>query len=170
MLKKSNLRNTAAGILFSSMISLSFSTGGAMAEENTRTGVHKAKGQTIYTPTYSHIYSGNKQAPLYVAATLIIRNTDTTNSLTLVSADYFDSAGKIVRKYLEKPVVIAPLASTRYFVSESDKEGGSGASFIVKWKSDDMICQPIVESIMVSTQFQQGVSFTSRGEVIEESK
>jgi len=127
-----------------------------------------SKGQTVYVPVYSHIYSGNKERPFDLAATVSIRNTDPNNAITVLSADYYDSNAKLVRKYVEKPIQLNAMASTRYIIKESDKTGGSGASFVVKWKADHSVNPPIIESVMIGTQGQQGLSFTSRGQVIKE--
>ena len=67
---------------------------------------------------------------------------------------------------METLVTLKPLESIRYVIPEKDKTGGSGANFIVEWKSDKFVNPPIVESIMIGTQSQQGVSFTSRGQTI----
>ena len=61
-----------------------------------------------------------------------------------------------------------PLASTRYIVPESDRTGGSGANFIVRWEADTEVNKAIVEGIMIGTKMQQGISFVSRGQVIKE--
>ena len=126
----------------------------------------KSIGQTLYVPVYSHIYSGDRERPLYLAVTISIRNTDPNQSIQLTAIDYFDSEGKLLRRYLEKPVSLAPMASTRYIVGESDKAGGSGANFIVRWESAEPVSPPITEGIMISTASQLGISFTSRGQVI----
>lgn len=128
--------------------------------------IEKSTGQTIYVPVYSHIYIGDKEFPFYLTATLSIRNTDPKHSMTILEVNYHDSNGKLIKKYLDEPKVLNPLASTRYVIQESDKSGGSGASFIVKWKSDPPICFPIIESVMIGTRAQQGISFTSRGQII----
>jgi hypothetical protein len=124
--------------------------------------------QTIYVPVYSHIYADEryKDKPFNLTATLSIRNTDTEHELTLKRVDYLDSQGKLLKNYLNKPVTIAPLASTRYIVQESESKGGSGAKFIVGWSSGHSVLAPIVESIMIGTKLQQGISFLSRGKVI----
>ncbi len=127
-----------------------------------------SKGQTVYVPVYSHIYSGDREHPFYLAATLSVRNTDPKHAITILSVDYYDSKGKLLRPYLENPIILKPLATTRYIIKESDKSGGSGANFIVKWKSDVKINAPIIESIMIGTKTQQGISFISRGRVIQE--
>ena len=128
----------------------------------------KSKGQTLYVPVYSHIYSGDRERPTYLAATVSIRNTDPNHAIRLEVVDYFDSEGKLLRRYLEKPFTLKPMASTRYVVSESDKAGGSGANFMIRWKSDTPVNAPIAEGIMISTASQLGISFTSRGQVIKE--
>jgi len=126
-------------------------------------------GQSIYVPIYSHIYSGDREHPFLLAAILSIRNIDPQHSITVLGADYFDSDGNLLRKYLEEPVKLAPLASKRYVVGESDKSGGSGAKFIVKWQSPTKVNPPIVEGVMIGTKMQQGISFVSRGQPLQES-
>ena len=126
----------------------------------------KTKGQTLYVPVYSHIYSGDRERPVYLAATLSIRNTDPAHAIRLVRVDYFNSEGKLLRRYLDQPVELVPMASTRYIVGESDKAGGSGANFIVRWEASTPVSPPVAEGIMISTASQLGISFTSRGQII----
>ena len=132
------------------------------------TEISLSRGQTVYVPIYSHIYSGDREHPFYLAATLSIRNTDQNYQITIIAIDYYDTTGKLIKKYLVTPIVLQARASTRYVVKESDKTGGSGANFIVKWKSVYNVNPPIIESVMIGTQIQQGISFTSRGQVIRE--
>ncbi|MCB2147871.1 MAG: DUF3124 domain-containing protein [Deltaproteobacteria bacterium] len=125
------------------------------------------KGQTVYVPVYSHIYSGDREQPFYLAATLSIRNTDTRHAILLTAVDYYDSEGKFLKHYLDKDVSLNAMATQRYVVPESDKSGGSGAKFIIKWQSEKPVVEPLIESVMISTKTQQGISFTSRGRVLE---
>lgn len=125
------------------------------------------KGQTVYVPVYSHIYSGNREQPFYLAATLSIRNTDTRHAITLTAVDYYDSEGKFLKHYLDRALSLKAMGTKRYVIPESDKSGGSGAKFIVKWQSDQPVAEPLIESVMISTKTQQGISFTSRGRVLE---
>ena len=126
----------------------------------------KTKGQTLYVPVYSHIYSGDRERPVYLAATLSIRNTDPAHAIRLVRVDYFNSEGKLLRRYLDQPIELGPMASTRFIVGESDKAGGSGANFIVRWEASTPVSPPVAEGIMISTASQLGISFTSRGQII----
>ena len=125
-------------------------------------------GQTLYVPIYSHIYSGNRERPFYLAVTVSIRNTDPSHPIVITVADYNDSNGKMINKYIERPLQLNALSSTRFVIKESDKIGGSGANFIIKWSSAQMVNPPIIESVMIGTYGQQGISFTSRGKVIKE--
>jgi len=131
-------------------------------------GVKRVKSQTVYVPAYSHIYHGDREVPFYLTVTLSIRNTDPAHPLRLLSVDYFDTEGKLLKSYLAGEVQLSPMKSMRYVVKESDKSGGSGASFIVKWRSEARVTEPIIETVMISTATQQGISFSSRGQAIEE--
>lgn len=126
-------------------------------------------GETVYVPVYSHVYVAVKGHPYDLAISLSIRNTNMTEPITVLSVDYYDSNGKIVRKYLGKPSEIKPLASVDFFVSETDTTGGFGASFLVKWKAAKKVNKPIVEGVMAGTKSGQGISFTSRGQTIRET-
>lgn len=130
--------------------------------------VRLLKGQTVYVPAYSHIYYGDREQSLLLAVTLSIRNTDPDHAITLTKVDYYDSDGKLLKNYLDKEIKLGAMASIRYIIKESDKSGGSGANFIVQWKSDGKATEPIVETVMISTNTQQGISFTSRGQAIKE--
>ncbi|MEW6593303.1 MAG: DUF3124 domain-containing protein [Thermodesulfobacteriota bacterium] len=125
-----------------------------------------ATGQTIYVPAYSHIYVGDRERPFLLTVTLSLRNTDTKHKVTLTAVNYYDTQGRVLKKYLSQPVILKPLESTRYIVAQQDKAGGSGANFIVEWKAEQAVNPPIVESVMIGAASQQGISFTSRGQVI----
>ncbi|MCP4349820.1 MAG: DUF3124 domain-containing protein [Desulfobacterales bacterium] len=129
-----------------------------------------SKGQVLYVPAYSHIYSGNKEKPFLLTVTLSIRNIDQRHKINITLVDYYETQGKLLKKYIDKPIMLKSLESLRYVIPEHDKSGGSGANFIVEWQSDKFVNPPIVESIMIGTQMQQGVSFTSRGKEIYNSE
>ncbi len=127
-------------------------------------------GQSIYVPAYSHIYTGNREQPFLLTVTISIRNIDPVHPIKITAANYFETQGKLLKRYIDTPVTLKPLESLRYIIPEKDTSGGSGANFIVSWKSDRPVNPPIAESIMIGTQSQQGISFTSRGRVIISSK
>ncbi|WP_310598681.1 DUF3124 domain-containing protein [Desulfobulbus sp.] len=126
-------------------------------------------GQTVYVPVYSHIYGDDRYrgTPFLLTATLSIRNTDPDKALLLKSIRYYDSNGVLLQEYLEKPVAVPPFGSTRYIVPESESKGGSGAKFLVEWEADSPVVEPIIESVMIGTKMQQGISFISTGRAIK---
>lgn len=136
--------------------------------DTARSEIKLVSGQTVYVPAYSFIFYGDRQRPFDLTVTLSIRNTDLTHPITLLSIEFYDSDGKPVKKCLDSQTKLAPLSSRQCIIQESDKSGGVGASFIVKWKSDARVTEPLMETVMISTVSQQGLSFTSRGRAIEE--
>jgi hypothetical protein len=134
------------------------------------TQLELSKGQRVYVPAYSHIYSGNKERPFLLTVTLSIRNIDPTNKIKITLVNYYETQGKLLKSYIDEPIKLNPLESLRYVIPERDKSGGSGANFIVEWHSDKYVNRPIIESIMIGTQSSQGVSFTSRGREILSSE
>ena len=151
-------------IILSAILLLVGLVSGAQADSH----IAVSAGQTVYVPIYSHIYSGLKGRPFGLAATLSIRNTDPRHPITLMSVKYFDSDGKLVKEYLEKPSELNAMATTRYILTESDTTGGSGANFLVKWQSKTKVNTPLIEAVMIGTRSGQGLSFVSRGQVIKE--
>jgi hypothetical protein len=128
--------------------------------------------QTVYVPIYSHIYADDRyrDKPFLLTATLSVRNTDTTRPITLRKVDYYDSQGNLLKSYLEQPQVVGPFGSTRFIVPESETLGGAGAKFLVEWEAATAVTEPIIESVMIGTKMQQGISFLSMGRVIRGSR
>ena len=126
-----------------------------------------SKGQTVYVPAYSHIFTGGKKRPFTLAITLSIRNVDPETDITLSEVHYYGSEGQRIKACL--PKMHHPLnqqQSLRFVIAEDDDGGGSGSNFIVKWESATEVNPPIIESIMIGAQSSQGISFTSRGRAI----
>ena len=125
------------------------------------------KGQTVYVPTYSNIFVGDREITWHLSALLSIHNTDSSQPITITRVDYYDSDGKLVRKHLEKSRTINPMASIKFYVKASDTAGGWGANFLVQWKSEKEVNQPIIESLMTGLRGNHSVSFISQGRVID---
>ena len=127
-----------------------------------------SKGQTVYVSVYSNIFTAPRGIPFSLEATLIIRNTDMTNSLKVTTADFYDTEGKIIKKFLDSPMVIRPLETKYIYLPEKGAAGGLGANFIVRWSAERAINAPIVECLMIGARSSQGISFISPGKVIVE--
>lgn len=118
--------------------------------------------KNIYIPVYSEVYvaGGGK---LNLAITLSIRNTDFNYPLIVNKVDYYNSRGKLIEHYLQVPYLLEPMASTYFFVSQTDARGGSGANFVVKWSADKQVNEPVLEAVMAGSTGTQGMAFTSTG-------
>ena len=130
--------------------------------------IRMSKGQTVYVPAYSNVFTGPKKLPFQLATTLSIRSTDLSASIRIVSIYYYDTNGRLIRRYLDKPVSLAPLASTPVHIEEKDASGGFGANFIVRWAGDKPVNAPIIECVMIGATSGQGISFVSSGQEIRE--
>ncbi len=140
--------------------------GGKRISHEEMKGLSRLAGQTVYVPVYSHIYH-REDMEFDLTATLSIRNTDFKNPIVISTAKYFDTSGKLVRDYAESPLVLPAMATLDFVVGERDRSGGSGANFIVEWFAESQVTEPVIESIMIGTNGQQGVSFLSVGKVIK---
>jgi len=127
-----------------------------------------SKGQLLYVPCSSHVYHGVKTRPFELTVTLTVRNTDPWRALKLTAVDYHGSDGRLIRRYLDTVVMVPPLATREFTVEQNDTSGGAGALFLVRWKADTALNEPIVEAVMIGTTNSQGISFTSRGTVLQE--
>ena len=90
------------------------------------------------------------------------------SSILLKSVRYFDTGGNQIRSFINKPLRLGPLATREFLVERDDATGGSGANFLVEWVADKPVSEPIIESVMIDTSGQQGISFVRAGTVIKE--
>lgn len=125
-----------------------------------------SSGETLYVAVYSNVYAGPKAIPHQLATMLSIHNINPGNSITILKADYYDSNGKFIESYIKNPINLKPFNHTFFYLKEYDKRGGPGANFIVKWRAEKKVNQPIVEALMYGTR--AGISFTSSGQIISE--
>ena len=122
-------------------------------------------GQTVYVPVYSHIYSEGGQ-PFLLETTLSIRNTDSKQPIQLVSVQYFDTEGKLVDTYLDQSTVLQPLQTMEFLVKKQDTRGGSGANFIVVWRAQASVYEPVIEAVMIGLSEGHSISFISPGRAL----
>lgn len=125
--------------------------------------VNASYHDTTYVAIYSEIYNKTKDSRFNLTATLSLRNTSFVHSIYISAVDYYNSAGERIKVFLENPIELKPLQSIEYVIEEKDKSGGTGANFIITWAADSPAAEPMFEGIMISTNGQQGISFTSTG-------
>lgn len=125
------------------------------------------QGKT-YLPVYSHIYHRFEHHIFELTITTSIRNVSVTDSVYILKADFFNTQGEKVRKYIQNPIVLRPMETIEIIIEEDDKAGGSGANFVFDWAVKNGKNPPLFEAVMISTNGQQGLSFTTRGVVVHE--
>lgn len=123
-------------------------------------------GQLLYLPIYSHVWHGEvdrKGQPTksLVSVLVSVRNTDTTKSIRVESARYFDTGGKMLREYVKSPINIGPMGTYELFVPRSDDTGGSGANFVIAWKGDSPANLPLVEAVHVNLPAGRSIAFVT---------
>lgn len=128
--------------------------------------VARATGQTLYLPIYSHVWHGDldsrgEPAKALVSVSVSIRNTDPTRAIRVMSAQYFDTDGKRLREYVAAPRLIQPMATFELFIPRSDDTGGSGANFVIVWRSDAPASPPIVEGFHANLPAGRSIAFTT---------
>ncbi|MCE1226681.1 MAG: DUF3124 domain-containing protein [Geobacteraceae bacterium] len=128
----------------------------------------RSRGQTVYVPAYSHVFTGPRANPYNLAITLTVRNTDPRDGMVVTVIDYYDHNGRLIRRYTPSPLSLTPLASSYIHLEEKDTSGGFAPKFIVRWESQRPISPPIIESIMIGATSGQGISFVSQGQVIQD--
>ena len=131
-------------------------------------GIKLWKSQTVYVPIYSHIFlGGNLRSSLNLSANLIVRNTDSANSILITEVIYYDSEGELIKNYLNSPKNIKPMASTYFLIETVDTRGGWGANFIIKWESVNSVTEPLIDAIHSGAIGTQGYTFSSKGLAIK---
>ncbi|UNY99667.1 DUF3124 domain-containing protein [Zhouia spongiae] len=117
-----------------------------------------------YLPVYSEIYSFSESQTTFLTVTVSMRNINTDDVVYITRADYFDTHGKRIRSYFEKPISLKPLETVEIIIDEADNLGGVGGNFIFEWATENIrVNDPFFEAVMISTKGQQGLSFTTNG-------
>ena len=125
--------------------------------------------QDIYVPAYSDIYYETETKKTFLTVILSLRNTSFQDTLYFDRIEYYDSNGKLLRKYITKVLMLRPLESMEYIVRADEKKGGPGANFIVSYMAKAN-CKnpPLVETVMMGNLDNYRFAFTSRGVEIHE--
>ena len=118
----------------------------------------------VYVPAYSSILHGDLKRVFNLSITLSIHNTDMENRIIIDSIAYYNTSGRLIHRYVDnKKITLKPLETYNLGIKETDERGGVGANFIVRWHAPSTVNMPIIETVMIGTRGQQGISFTSRG-------
>ena len=122
--------------------------------------------ETVYVPVYSDIYHLDGTKRFLLTTTVSVRNISLKDSAYVLNAVYNDSYGKQLRNFAAKTILLKPLESIEYVIEDAEDKGGAGASFILEWSGTRYSNQMLIQSVMIGTAGQQGISFTANGVVI----
>jgi hypothetical protein len=129
-----------------------------------------ATDHTIYVPIYKSFYQiyGSTRDAYSLTSTVCIHNTDPKQAIRILCVDYYDSSGKLGKKYLDESLTIKPWNSKEITIQPSTEQEDFGANLIIRSKSDQPVNSPLVEVLMTGQVLNRGVSFTTRGVEIKE--
>lgn len=135
-----------------------------------------ASRQSIYLPVYSHVYYGNpdketqRPSQTLVSAHISIRNTDARTPITVGSAKYYDTDGKLLREFVPLPRSVPPLGTLELFVPRADTSGGSGANFLIEWSSAQPVSAPLIEALHADIREARTLFFVTTGRVVQQAR
>lgn len=124
------------------------------------------KTKKVYVPVYSDIYQRTRNERTLLTSTLSIHNTSETDTLYISRLDYYNTEGKLVRRYIDSPIFLNTFETIEYVVDQDDETGGSGANFIIEWYGSEKL-NPIFQAVMVGGLGNKSFSFTTDGVEIE---
>lgn len=127
-------------------------------------GIDMSEAQTVYVPIYTYIKTDADEAYL-MDSILGIRNSDPDHAITITSVRLYDGKGKMVREYFNSgSVQLAPLEARTLKLEKSDSgDIGAAANFIIAWKSDAPVYEPIIDAIMFGSVNGKSITFKSVG-------
>ena len=120
--------------------------------------------ENVYVPAYSDLYYESHEKKTFFTVILSLRNISFTDTLYFTHIDYYSSHGKLLRQYIDQVLVLKPMESMEYIVEEAEKEGGTGANFVVSYSAkSNLKNHPFIESIMMGNLDNYRFAFTSPG-------
>ncbi len=129
---------------------------------------HLPTTHTSYVSVYSSLAVAERARPFDMVVTLSLRNVSSHEQVVVSSVDYYDSDGKRVRSYLDRPHTLGPLQTAEFVIEGSDRSGGSGANFLVKWRSTSTRPDLLVEAVHHGRDGGVGLAFTTEGRLVDE--
>ncbi len=104
-----------------------------------------------------------------LASTLVVHNVSVQSEIKVERVEYYDRTGQLLETLVNEPVQLMPFGSMSALVPIDSVGDGIGANFVVTWSAEVPVLPPIVEAIMVGGSGTQGISFTSRGQVLSQT-
>ena len=135
----------------------------AHCSPETSYGIDISEAQTVYVPIYTDIETDSGKQSLDF--TLAIRNSDPEHSITITSTHFYDGKGNRVRSFEDaSDIELTPLEIRTVVVKKSSfRDIGPAANFIITWKADVPVYEPIIDAVMFGRVDGNSVTFKSVG-------
>lgn len=124
----------------------------------------------VYIPIYSDIYVDQQNQNALLAATLSIRNTSYNDSLFISKIDYFNTDGKLVKRFINNTISLPPMGTLNYVIEKDDDTGGPGANFIVALSAKNKAVKPLIQAVMIGQLGNKSFAFSTDGYSILEKE
>ncbi len=59
-----------------------------------------SRGETVYVSIYSNVFVGTAKEKFLLSSLLSVRNTDPKHAIALIKADYYDTDGRNIKRYI----------------------------------------------------------------------
>ena len=145
-------------IIFIFLLNISYSYKLAAAE--------LSNGGTIFVPAYRGFYQiyGTTRDSYALTGTFFLYNIDPKMAIEILSIDFYDSSGKLLKKFIETPLLVKPRNSKEITIQPRTQVDEDCASYLmIRWKSSQPANTPIAEVLMVGQVMNRGISFSTRG-------
>lgn len=130
----------------------------------------QVKGQLLYLPVYSNVPYQIDTLKFDMSAFVAIHNTDLKGKIYLTKVLYFNQDGKLVDNFLPNgTMTIEPLATKDFYIPYED-QSGTGANFLVEWRSDSLVNEPLIESVTLCVKPNNSVAILSQGKIMMEER
>ncbi len=130
-------------------------------------GMDSLESGKSYLSVNSVIYSSTQHSIRNLTVTVSLRNTDEYDTIYMGRVDFFDTDGRLLKKYTSSPVFLKPMETIEIVISQNDPTGGSGGNFIFEWKTPPGATEPVFESVMLSVMGNNAFAYATHGWRIE---
>jgi hypothetical protein len=128
----------------------------------------EVRGQLLYLPVYSNIPYLIDTGMFDMSAFVAIHNTDLLTSIRIIRVLYFNEAGQLVDDFTKDgETILKPLATSNFYIPYEDKSG-NGANFLIEWKADTLVTEPLIEAITLCLKPNNTLAILSKGKVVRQ--
>ena len=150
--------------VYSALIAISFSCNpsGTKTEDNKPANIKGTyqyvrvdptrfnSAEHYYVPVYNNTWAEGGDKKVFLNTTLSIRNIWFSDTLFISKVYYYGSNGELLRKYIDSTIMLKPMSSFEIIADRPEKEKGGGGNFIVECVANNMLNEPLIQSVVNS--------------------